>query len=392
MLLAPAYVVLQWRRGQPWKPRTIDAVAILVGVCLLISFPLRNIILTGNPFYPMGLSPWAIWGDTSQLVRSFDPLTPAAISASALLAQPMETWEILVSKIARQLPVLLILVAGVATFAVIKPKTMVLDRKSVLLLIAGGLAMAIFVAQPFVVENIPGTRNQLASGRSLRFMLAVYVLASAFLIARIPRRFTLAASVGLFIAFLFWNGINAWVLVLAIGAPLMFVAGRLVSRSVRIGALLLIPVFLAGLSATLKTRRPDQVSRAYTYNGRTHLVEWLGSQPCPLVIVAKTSLRAWPLIGPSARNRVVSVGMSRPDDELVQQARLHKAAVVLVAMIDGQDDGLEREPFLPYPERLLSQLGAGWAIGYRDGFVVALVDSARIAECRSDDSQAPRSF
>ena len=226
LLLAVAYFVM--RRTTPVPAlKPVEIAAMVLGAVLLISFPLRNQILTGNPIYPTGLGSLIAWGDTSMLVRGVRAITPEELASSALIGQPLVTWEMFLAKIIGYMPVLPLLLAAVVTICLARPHDVAFERKDALLLTACLLALAILVFQPLVVENIPGTRNQLGSGRAMRFALAFYVLSIVFLIARVPRRFAFHAALGLLAVSMFWHGTYQWIsAIFAIAVPL-FLDGRL---------------------------------------------------------------------------------------------------------------------------------------------------------------------
>ena len=383
LLLAFAYFVV--RRTTPVPAlKPVEIAAMVLGAVLLISFPLRNQILTGNPIYPTGLGSLIPWGDTSMLVRSVPAITPEELASSALIGQPLATWEMFLAKIIGYMPMLPLLLAGVVTIGLARPHAVAFERKDALLLTACLLALAILLFQPLVVENIPGTRNQLGSGRAMRFALTSYVLFVVFLIARVPRRIVFHAALGLLAVSMFWHGTYQWMSVVFAIAVALFLGRTFVTGPVRAVALLLIPLTLASISVVVHAKRPEQTSRAYRYGDRTRVVEWLQSLRCPQVIVASTSLRAWPLIGHDARNRVVSVGMSLPAEEYLKHAALNRASVVLVSGSDEDQASPMLEGVPPGTELLLPLLGANWMVGYRDGFVLGLTNSTRTAECPAD--------
>lgn len=398
-LLGVVYVVLQ--RKASFRPfRALETVAILVTAALAFSFPLRNLWLTGNPLYPTGIGTLVPWGDTSHLVSMIPKITPDQLGRTTLLHHPWSTWWLLLKKASEAAPVVPIVLGGALVFNSIAWQSFSFTRHDRFVGLAAALGSVLFATQPLVVENLPGTMNQLASGRSLRFALPPLILLTALACAKLPNRrstITAAAALALSVVCSFGH-LLAFMLIAGGVTTGLWAANRYAERALsRVGsgfayAGLALPLLLTGITNRLSGPREEREARGYRYAAKTALPASIQNSSCPLVIVASTALRTWPLIGSSFRHRVVSVGMSLPAEEFAQQATRHGASVVIAAKDTSSRSGPTRGKFPPETARILGLLGTDWETGYDDGFAVAFTKKS--AQCwrpivRRDDEPPP---
>ncbi len=184
MLILVPFVVFQ--RRQSARPfGRLEVLAVVVAGILLVSFPLRNILVTGNPVFPVGV--WGLfpWGDTSHVSPGVPAISPEQLTATSLAHQPPVIWRIFLKQVwhwAAFLPVLAVMALVLRLF---KKWSWSLGRVDGLALTTALLSFAAFVTQPLVVGNHPGSIHQIASGTSLRFGLVWIILLAVWLFAKI---------------------------------------------------------------------------------------------------------------------------------------------------------------------------------------------------------------
>ena len=368
-LLAGLYIAFR-RRESFRRIGALESVAFLVTAMLLLSFPIRNFLVTGNPLFPMGIGGLIPWGDTSHLVSTLRKITPEQLASTALIHHSWATWSIFFRKLAELAKVLPILLGINIIFNLFQWEKPVFKRSNIFVSVAGMLAFGVFVTQPMVVENIHGTLNQISSGSSLRFGLPWIILMSALLFAGIPSRFSVQTAAVLLVYTIVSYNLFQFSVIILLASGILSVLGRYAGPRIVYGGLL-VPVVLIAVTGLSGEPRLVQAESIYTYGGRTEIAASLQKTSGSRVIILSTALRAWPLIGPGLKHRVVSVGMSLPAEEFQKQAILHKATIVVVPKGSGEKDDPAIGTLSPQAERLGQLLGPEWSVGYDDGFVIA---------------------
>lgn len=367
------FVVL--RRGKTFRPfGWLETFAIIVAAVLLMSFPLRNLLITGNPIFPVGVKGLIPWGDTSLLVASVPKISPEQLTSTALIHHPWAVWRIFFRELGEWAAFLPVLAALAVAFRLFKNRVLHLGRIDCFVLAAAFLSLVGFITQPLVVDNHPGSLATISSGVSLRFGLTWIILVAAWFFSKIPVRFSLITASALFILPFVINDLFQYAVVILLANFVLYLIGRFSGPRITYAGFL-VPLALAAVPLVADHARPLQAANAYTVayisQVKSGIAEHVQQSRCSQVIILSTGLKAWPLIGHDLKNRVVQVGMSQPAEEFRQQANLHDATMIIVPRFI--QDGKWPSPGRPFAEmeRIGQILGPEWRVGYDDGVVIA---------------------
>jgi Predicted membrane-bound dolichyl-phosphate-mannose-protein mannosyltransferase len=365
-----------------------EVASLAVAAFLALSFPLRNFLITGNPIYPTGMGNFLPWGDTSHLVSILNKITPDQLKSTALIRHGSDVWEIFLRKILEQAAILPLLALTASALSLVRVKSFKIERNELFVLVAAVLAFMVFIAQPLVVENVPGTKNQISGGWSLRFALPWIVLICTFLFAKIPSKYSVYAAIVLVILSIYWKG--DWVQ----GIFILIFFGAIALIDKRFGiqtkhSVFLWPLLLTAFVMAYQGDRQHQAWQSYTFGGKTDIARVFQRSECSHVIVLSTALRAYPLVGYNFKHRVISVGMSLPAEHFVESAVLNNANVVIATVENGDANSPTFGTFPPETRRILPLLGAGWGLLYEDGFVMAFAKTSLAPECWNSLTMKP---
>lgn len=381
LLLIPFVAIRRWKSVRPFGG--LEATAMGATGVLLISFPLRNILLTGNPVFPVGLGGIFPWGDTSLVVPHSPAITPEQLKATALIHHPWPVWRVLIGNIwewAAFLPVLAVLAVVLRTMKKMKWPLSSIDG---LVWATITLAVASFITQPLVVANHPDSTNLITSPWALRFAVTWIVLLAAWFFSRIPERYSLPTAAILFLVSMVIQNLFQYAVVILGANLVLYLGGRFSGTRIIYGGIL-VPFALAAVILNSDHARPVQEANAYTTTyiarGDSRIANHVRELPDPQVIVLSGSLRAWPLIGHELKNRVVQVGMSHTAEKFRHQADLNEAGIIIVPKSIGENGW--PYPEIPFEEmaRLGRILGPEWAVGFEDSLVVAYTRVSTMGE------------
>ena len=354
---------------------------------LVFSFLLRNFILTDNPFYPVGLWPFFEWGDTSHLVTKSPPITEDEISDSSMINQSISAWVILGKHVFNLAPFFcisfLLLAIGVVR-AVIKRQKLYMSGISWVLLAGTLISLFVFLTQPLVAENIPGTLNQLRNSASLRFALSSLVLGTFLFLCNTRAQFPIlnaaiiAAGSALVVDDL---GLKTKIIISIV--IILFFASKIPAMFGRIVAYgLLVALISYSFFKNSNETKIESAFNYYTYGGKTDLIRKLKNETCPnQTIISSTSLRAWPMIGSDLGNRVISVGLTEKASVYRFIAKSENADLVVVSKENGD---FNSPTYLKYPidiEEFSREFDPIWKICFQDEFVTVFSRSKGRFEC-----------
>ncbi len=379
ILLAPLYIAFS-RINLLKRLGSLETVALSLATLLAISFPIRNFLITGNPLYPTGIGEIFPWGDTSHLVSILNKITPEQLASTALIRHSFEAWQIFLSRTLEKAAILPLVVAIAFACNLVRVSDFRVKTNDLFVLVAAMLAFFIFITQPLVVENVPGTRNQISGGWSLRFGLPWIVLLSTLIFAKIPKGFSLYAGLLLISFAVYSNKLFAHGICILFFSAILFFARKYVVLKAWF-FLSLLPIILTILIINNEEKRPYQASDSYTFSGKTEIARLLQRSECSHVIVLSTALRAYPLMGLNFKHRIVSVGMSLPAEKFVANAVLNDANMVIASIENGDANSPTFGKFPPETDRLLSLLGQEWSLIYEDGLVMAFAKTSITPEC-----------
>ena len=362
------------------KNRQRNMIAFAVTGFLALSFPVRNFLITGNPFFPTGLGDLVAWGDTSHIVATSTAISPEQIASSALIRHDLDVWQVFVHNFVNEAPFLLPLITFVLASFVLKRSNFNGTRAQLFVLSSSLLTFVIFVMQPLVVENVPGTLNQISSGWSLRFALSWFVLLTIFLFTKIPQKYSTNISILLFLFTLYARDIWIQGLVLAV----LFTSFVFVQKYSQLKGKHLVLFFPFLLTATVilhQDNRTKQVMNSYTYGGQSRIASILSRTKCSHVIVASTSLRSYPLVGFNFKHRVHSVGMSLPAEHFVESALSNEADMLIISIESGDPRSPTFGKFPVETQRIPLLLDRSWNSVYQDDFIIVYAKEPLALDC-----------
>lgn len=377
LLVTGLYIVFR-KKAAFAKLGKLELIAALFFMVIALSFPVRNYLLTGNPFFPMGIGSLFPWGDTSHIVSLISKITLQQLSMSELVHQPLNTWRLLFQEIYINNPLIFLVIIAVIVSNIFRVREIKWTRSEKFICLLLLLAVLMFIVQPLVVENVPGTQNQLNNGSSLRFFLPCIMLLSLLLFSKIQKRHIIFYAILFFIYSFFFIQNNkplfskqdlVVTLLLSLALPIFWIKIRKIWPIFFLSLLAIIMVEITEYSKPVLVKS----MRAFRYNHVTQLSSILPKNASPQVIIVSTALRAWPLIGLNFKNRVIAVGMALPAEDFVKEVRLYDASILIIAKENLDKNSLKAKNFPPETKRILPLLGDEWKIKYQDDLVMVFV-------------------
>jgi hypothetical protein len=390
------FILMTWNsllRDQAFRLAPLAAVLILV---LGGSYFLRNLILTGNPLYPLafGLGQLSFpEGDMSHLVATSTGISRAELINSSLLSKWQSSDAILNLLIGSLRLVWPILMATAALLVLIIRRGKSLrefsSREIGLILVCLG-TFAVFLATPLSAENIPGTLNQIRSSASLRFgmiSMAFLLILGASLSPQTIALDRWLAIIALASGYsvLIGIGLLPFVVVIVVEIALLLVItgpykGSFLSKmdALRFSQYrhLTIVAASAGLfsllviSLTFAIAGPRQAQReaAYSQDGSTEVIGWFDRQQGEPVIAVSIGIRQYPFHGPYLGNRVVALGLSQAPAEWVRLIEDLEPDYIVVSRENGDSLSPTFESF-PVQEEILRENPGVYRKIFDDDFV-----------------------
>jgi len=373
LLVIGVYIVFR-KKAAFAKLGKLELTTVLFFIFIAFSFPVRNYLLTGNPFFPMGIGHLFSWGDTSHIVSIISKITPQQLKMSELIHQPLNTWLLLFQETYIDNILIYLVGAAVIISNILKINEINWTKADGFISLLFLLAMLMFITQPLVVENVPGTLNQLISGTSLRFFLPCITLLSLLLFSKIQKRYITFYAILFFIypfffkqdKPLFCENDLEHIILLSLTLPVFWPRIRNIWPLFFLSLLAIVMVEITEHSKPVLIKS----MRAFRYSHETKLASILSENANPQVMVVSTALRAWPLVGLNFKNRVIAVGMALPAEEFVKEVRLYDASTLIVAKENLDKDSLKAKSFPPETKRILPLLGDEWKIKYQDDLVM----------------------